>query len=172
MACDRADRVTAIAAISGVTFAEPARCAPSAPVAILQIHGTDDDTIRFQGGVLQVPGMPDAPYPGALETADLWLGLDGCDAALTETTRRIDAVADVDGADGSAETTVAGSTGVRPGRRRRALDDGRRRARPRILEGVSRRGPGLPAGAAAALTGRPGSAWSPRIPFRNCDVAR
>ncbi len=110
MACDRADKVTAIASISGVTFAEPARCAPTAPVAILQVHGTDDETIDFQGGVLQVPGVPDAPYPGAVETARLWLGLDGCDPALSETTRRIDAVADIGGSDGPAETTVAEST--------------------------------------------------------------
>jgi polyhydroxybutyrate depolymerase len=117
MACDRANKVTAIASISGVTFADPARCAPSAPVAVLQVHGTDDETIHFQGGVLQVAGLPDAPYPGAAETASLWLGLDGCDPALTETTRRIDAVVDVDGADGPAETTVAESTGCDPGGR-------------------------------------------------------
>ena len=117
MACDRADKVTAIASISGVTFADPARCAPTAPVAILQVHGTDDETIDFQGSVLQVPGVPDAPYPGAAETARLWLGFDGCDPALSETTRRIDAVADIGGADGPAETTVAESTSCDAGGR-------------------------------------------------------
>ena len=117
MACDRADRVTAIAAISGVTFADPARCAPTAPVTILQVHGTDDETIAFQGGVLRVPGLPDASYPGAAETARLWLGFDGCDPALTETTRRIDADVDIDGPDGPAETTVAESAGCKPGGR-------------------------------------------------------
>jgi polyhydroxybutyrate depolymerase len=114
MACDRADKVTAIVSISGVTFADPARCAPLAPLAILQVHGTDDDTIAFEGGVLEVPGIQAVPYPGAAETASLWLGLDGCDPALTETTRRIDAVADIDGSDGPAETTVATSTSCDP----------------------------------------------------------
>jgi polyhydroxybutyrate depolymerase len=117
MACDRADKVTAIASISGVTFADPARCAPSAPVAVLQVHGEDDNTISFEGGVLQVPGMPQAPYPGAAETARLWLGLDGCDPALTETTRELDADVDIDGSDGPAETTVAESTACDPGGR-------------------------------------------------------
>lgn len=117
MACERADRVTAIASISGVTFADPARCAPSAPVAILQVHGTSDETLAFEGGVLRIPGVPDAPYPGAAETARRWLGLDGCRPALTETARRIDAVAGVDGADGPAETTVAESTACDPGGR-------------------------------------------------------
>jgi polyhydroxybutyrate depolymerase len=117
MACDRADKVAAVASISGVTFADPARCAPSAPVAILQVHGTDDETLSFQGGVLQAGGTQDAPYPGAVETARLWLGLDGCDPALIETTRRIDAVVDIAGSDGPAETTVAESTACDPGGR-------------------------------------------------------
>jgi polyhydroxybutyrate depolymerase len=117
MACDRADKVAAIASISGVTFADPARCTPTGPVAILQVHGTDDETLHFEGGVLQVSGLPDAPYPGATETAQRWLGLDGCDAGLTETTLTLDAVADVDGPSGRAETTVAESTGCDPGGR-------------------------------------------------------
>jgi polyhydroxybutyrate depolymerase len=117
LACDRADKVTAIASISGVTFADPARCAPSAPIAVLQVHGTDDETVSFQGGVLQVPGIPEIPYPGAAETARLWLGFDGCDAVLIETTRRIDAVVDISGSDGPAETTVAESTACDPGGR-------------------------------------------------------
>ncbi len=117
MACDRAGKVTAIASVSGVTFADPARCAPSASVAVLQVHGTDDETLDFRGGVLEVPDIPDATYPGAAATAALWLGLDGCNPALTETARRVDAVVDVDGADGPAETTVAESTGCDPGGR-------------------------------------------------------
>lgn len=117
MACDRADRVTAIAPISGVTFADLARCAPSAPIAVLQVHGTDDETLDFEGGVLRVPGLPDAPYPGAAETARSWLQLNGCDTMLAETTRRIDADVSVAGSDGPAETTVAESTGCDPGGR-------------------------------------------------------
>jgi polyhydroxybutyrate depolymerase len=130
MACDRADKVTAIASISGVTFADPARCAPSAPVAILQVHGTDDETLSFEGGVLQVPDIPDAPYPGAAETARLWLELDDCDPALTETSRRIDADVDIDGSDGPAETTVSESIACDPGaaRRFRRLSRSRSRA--------------------------------------------
>jgi polyhydroxybutyrate depolymerase len=117
MACASADKVTAIAAISGVTFADPARCAPTAAVGILQVHGTDDETIPFSGGVLRVPGLQDAAYPGAAETARIWLGFDGCDATLAETARRIDAVVDIGTRAEPAETTVAESTGCDPGGR-------------------------------------------------------
>lgn len=73
--------------------------------------------LSFEGGVLQVPGIPNAPYPGAAETARLWPELNGCDPALTETTRWIDADVDVGESDGPAETTVAESTGCDPGGR-------------------------------------------------------
>src|SRR5438552_1413322 len=40
MACTHADRIAAIASLAGATFANPADCGPSGPVAVLQIHGT------------------------------------------------------------------------------------------------------------------------------------
>jgi poly(3-hydroxybutyrate) depolymerase len=84
-------------------------------VAILQVHGDVDETIAFAGGTIEVPGIQDAAYPGATDTARRWLELDGCDPALTETTRTVDADIDVDGARGPAETTVAEATGCDPG---------------------------------------------------------
>ncbi|MCA9579918.1 MAG: alpha/beta fold hydrolase, partial [Myxococcales bacterium] len=50
MACDHADLVAAVASIEGATFADPDDCSPSEPVAALQIHGTADKTIRYDGG--------------------------------------------------------------------------------------------------------------------------
>jgi polyhydroxybutyrate depolymerase len=117
MACDHADKVAAIAPISGVTFADPADCRPSAPVALLQVHGDADDTIRFDGGALGGSGTDVRPYPGVVETVDTWLALDGCDQVLTEISRRLDVDAEVAGPDGLAETTVAESTGCDPGSR-------------------------------------------------------
>ena len=40
---------------------------------ILQIHGTDDETIAFDGGDIQ-----DATYPGAVETVERWAAYNGC----------------------------------------------------------------------------------------------
>ena len=47
MACAHADQVAAIVSLAAATFVKPADCAPSAPVAVLEIHGTADDTIVF-----------------------------------------------------------------------------------------------------------------------------
>ena len=54
MACAHADLIAAIASLAGATFANPADCAPTVPVAVLQIHGTADDTVVFKGGTLDV----------------------------------------------------------------------------------------------------------------------
>ena len=52
MACDDADLVAAIVSLAGATFANPADCAPSAPVSVVEIHGTADETIHYAGGAL------------------------------------------------------------------------------------------------------------------------
>ena len=52
VACDHADEVAAIVSLAGATFGTPAKCAPSSPVAVLEIHGTADDTVLFGGGNL------------------------------------------------------------------------------------------------------------------------
>ena len=44
LACTHADRIAAIVSLAGATFDTPADCSPTEPVAVLQIHGTADDT--------------------------------------------------------------------------------------------------------------------------------
>jgi polyhydroxybutyrate depolymerase len=117
MACDHADEVAAIAPISGMTFADAADCRASAPVAVVQVHGDADDIIRFEGGAISEAGPSVPSYPGAEETVDTWLAIDGCDRALTGTSRRVDVDAEVAGPDDPAETTVAESAGCDPGGR-------------------------------------------------------
>lgn len=69
VACDHADRVTAIAALAGPLPADAARCEPSEPVAVLQIHGDADDVVGYGGG----QGGASAP-----DTAAAWAAHDGC----------------------------------------------------------------------------------------------
>ena len=118
MACDHADRVAAIVSIAGATWADPARCQPSEPVAILQIHGTADEQVRYEGGALTARGAGAKPvaYPGARRSIALWNGYDGCaDQGQTSETR-LDLEAAVRGPDGPAETTVETfDQGCRPG---------------------------------------------------------
>ncbi len=49
------------------------REAPENPVHILQIHGTNDETIGYQGGDIQ-----DNRYPSALQSVRRWANYNGC----------------------------------------------------------------------------------------------
>ena len=75
MVCERADEIAAIVSIAGATFADRERCRPSAPVSVLEVHGTGDHTIRYRGGRINGRG---APYPGAPHTVRTWARADGC----------------------------------------------------------------------------------------------
>jgi polyhydroxybutyrate depolymerase len=74
MACEHADWVASVAGLAGATFKNRVMCAPSEPVHVLQIHGTNDSTIGYNGG--WISGVP---YPGALESVLKWAAYDGCD---------------------------------------------------------------------------------------------
>ncbi|WP_437678151.1 alpha/beta hydrolase family esterase [Sorangium sp. So ce131] len=105
MACDHADLIAAVASLAGATFADPADCTPSEPVAALQIHGTADETVNYLGATIV-----DAAYPGALETAQQWAEFGGCDADPTE-----GPTLDLESELAGAETTTQAFTGCDPG---------------------------------------------------------
>ena len=69
MACDRASRIAAVVSIAGAQWNYLPYCQPSEPVSVLQVHGTGDTTILYDGG----PG-----YPGARTTVADWASLNRC----------------------------------------------------------------------------------------------
>jgi len=82
LACQEAG----IAGIVSIAGAGPADadppCKPSAPVAVLQIHGDADKIVRYAGG--QTLSRSElAHHPSALETVSAWAARDGCGAAPT-----------------------------------------------------------------------------------------
>jgi polyhydroxybutyrate depolymerase len=73
LACERPDMIAAIVSVAGATFADPLDCDPSEPVHVLQIHGTEDETIAFTGG-----NLFGTSYPGAFDTVQSWVLKNGC----------------------------------------------------------------------------------------------
>ncbi|HEY8078486.1 MAG TPA: alpha/beta fold hydrolase, partial [Labilithrix sp.] len=65
-ACDAASRVAAIASLGGAQWFDPSRCAPAAKVSVLEVHGDDDQTIHYGGGIAA------ALYPSAPTTVATW----------------------------------------------------------------------------------------------------
>lgn len=92
MACDRADTIAAIVSFAGATFKRDGRCVPASPVSVLQIHGTADEVIPYDG---------DNSVPSAPETTSRWAAADGCDRTPLPGTAH-DVVADPDGIDARA----------------------------------------------------------------------
>ncbi|MBX3196851.1 MAG: alpha/beta hydrolase fold domain-containing protein [Labilithrix sp.] len=99
MACELSAEIAGIVSLAGAAYADPAKCAASQPVAVLQVHGDADETVSYAGGTL-VAGA--GAYPSAKATVATWAEKNGCDAALTATGDTLD----LDTGLAGAETTI------------------------------------------------------------------
>jgi polyhydroxybutyrate depolymerase len=99
MACDHAQTVAAIVSLAGSTYAKPADCTPANAVSVLQIHGTLDTVVRYDGKPTLTLVKP---YPGAEQTVAAWAKENGCSAQRTV----VPPALDLDQAVLGAETTV------------------------------------------------------------------
>ncbi|WP_221328931.1 PHB depolymerase family esterase [Actinoplanes sp. L3-i22] len=105
MACDHAGQITAIVAVNGAGWNDPARCRPSEPVSVLAIHSTDDESIAFAGGAID-----GVTYPSAAATVTQWLGYDRC-VAEGRDAPGLDLVTDLPAAETSVRTYQQGCAG-------------------------------------------------------------
>lgn len=73
MACKYPDRVAAIASLAGASYFKTTDCGAKSSVSVLQVHGTKDETILYEGG--QILGTS---YPGAVASASQWATFNQC----------------------------------------------------------------------------------------------
>lgn len=76
-ACEASDVVTGVVSVAGAAFEQMPAC-PGRPIPVLQIHGTADEVIHYDGG--QTSG---GPYPSALGTAERFAARNGCASTRT-----------------------------------------------------------------------------------------
>lgn len=100
MACDHADLVASIASLAGATYANPNACTPSEPVHTLQIHGTADTVIQFNGGCIPFGGC----YPSAAQTVQTWAAYNGCSTTGVVQPDMLDLDASIAGAESTVTT--------------------------------------------------------------------
>jgi polyhydroxybutyrate depolymerase len=100
LACERADIVSAIAPVAG-TLGTAFPCSPSRPVSVLQVNGTDDPVVPFNGGtMLGRGGYSDIVAAPAM--AQRWRELDRCPSPVEDVpapARRFTAAGCADGAE-------------------------------------------------------------------------
>lgn len=79
LGCELADRIAAIAPVSGTDMT--ASCSPSRPVPTMQIHGTEDGHVPWDGGTGCGPSM--ASFTSVPTTIDRWRTRNACGAAAS-----------------------------------------------------------------------------------------
>jgi polyhydroxybutyrate depolymerase len=76
LGCDRADVFAAVAPVSG-TLGAGVSCNPSRPVAVLEVHGTADPLVPFDGGTMRGRGGT-SDIVSAPAMVERWRSADGC----------------------------------------------------------------------------------------------
>lgn len=87
LACELSDRIAAIASVTGsMTVNQNQSCDPVHPMPVMEIHGTADGTVAYEGNILFTP------IPSVLA---FWTQFNQC-----ETSPEINPIPDIDTADG------------------------------------------------------------------------
>lgn len=75
LACELSDRIAAIGSVTGsMTLGSPNGCNPTHPVPVMQIHGTADATVDYNGTVFSEP---------VSSVLDFWKNFNNCDPTAT-----------------------------------------------------------------------------------------
>ena len=76
LACRMAGRIAAFAPLSGDDYTIPSGCHPGRPVPLLNMHGTADPLLPYNG--IPVSVNPDWPLPSLPSYLQTWATRDGC----------------------------------------------------------------------------------------------
>lgn len=115
LACDHAETFAAIVSFAGATWADASKCNPSARVGVLQIHGTADQSVLYDGTIAPPDGgdagAPElGAYPGAKANVAFWAKKNGCAPDLVDTGTKLH----VDQSGIGMETVVSRHDGCTP----------------------------------------------------------
>jgi len=106
MACKHSDRIAAIASLAGATFLNSSDCAAKDPVSVLQVHGTSDTTILYDGG-----SILGRQYPSANASVVQWATFDRCSNNAVPRADKLDLVTTITG----SETSITSWNNCRNG---------------------------------------------------------
>ncbi len=87
LACDAPETFSAIISIAGATWFDPANCTADQPVHVLQIHGTNDSIVSYNGE--ESDPWTGTGYPGAEDSVRQWVAIDHCDETPDESLANI-----------------------------------------------------------------------------------
>ena len=75
-ACERADRIMGVGSVAGAVRTE---CQPTRPVSVVEVHGTEDQLVPYDGGQPSAVEAQGAPaYTSTPAMMQRWAELNGC----------------------------------------------------------------------------------------------
>jgi polyhydroxybutyrate depolymerase len=101
LACDASKKFAAAVVLAPPFWSDFTKCQPTAPVAIRHMHGTNDETVPYDGST----GFMSIKFPPAESVIDAWSKWNGCTGKDTSQTL------DIDRKVAGAETKVTKWTG-------------------------------------------------------------
>jgi polyhydroxybutyrate depolymerase len=96
--CEKSSLFAAGASVAGAGWKNADKCKPAGPASLLEVHGDQDEVVRYQGGTFR----NGVAYPSSQEAIDTWAKKIGCAPPLVS-----DAPRDLIPGLAGAETTVA-----------------------------------------------------------------
>lgn len=104
MACRYPDRIAGIASLAGASYFKATDCGARSSVSVLQIHGTNDATILYEGGQIL-----SNPYPSAFASVSQWATFNQCAKNGVNKSSKLDLVDNIAG----DETSITAWTNCR-----------------------------------------------------------
>jgi polyhydroxybutyrate depolymerase len=92
MACEHPELIAGFVSLAGSNWSDPAKCTPKEPVNVLQVHGTKDPLIKYEGGPRR--GFV---HPGAEGSLAIWAMRNGCKGALVPKKKELDLESEIKG---------------------------------------------------------------------------
>ncbi|MDQ3353581.1 MAG: esterase [Actinomycetota bacterium] len=84
LGCEAADRIAGVGSVAGAMILD--QCQPTRPVPVIEIHGTDDPLVPYDGGVVRPEGVATQPAPSTPAVAQRWASLNDCSSDPEEGT--------------------------------------------------------------------------------------
>ena len=84
LGCEAAQRIAGVGAVAGAMILDD--CQPARPVPVIEIHGTEDPLVPYEGGVVQPEGVATQPVPPTSAVVQRWASLNRCPSAPHEET--------------------------------------------------------------------------------------
>ena len=109
LGCELSTRLAAVVSLAGAVWKDETKCAPTARISVVQIHGDMDKTIYYEGG--SAAGLGGPTHPSATQTVATWAKKNGCTGALG-LTGRADLVSDLAADETRVEAYAGCPTGV------------------------------------------------------------